>query len=547
MTDGRGGLTDRGETFETEVLIIGGGATGTGVMRDLALRGVHCLLIDRRDLNAGASGGNHGLLHSGGRYASADRETAAECRQEGEILKQVASECVDDCGGLFVAVEGDDPEFADRFPLHCRNAGIPCEPLTAIEAREREPVLSDRLIAAYAVPDATVDPFRITLENVNHAQDLTGSIYLPHTEVTGFEIQEGEIRAALCRNTRSGERRRILARQVVNAAGAWSMSVARMAGCGEVNLIYSKGTLIVSNTRVANGVVNRLRPPGDGDILVPGGTISLLGTTSDTVADPDGMRPTVAEVERNLAEGVAMVPALAGTRFIRAFSGVRPLLQKAESGGDGRAASRGFTLFDHEDQGLGNFATITGGKLTTFRLMAEKTADLVARRLGNRESSSTAVVPLPSGDAVRWTEPGFSARYWFQRKDPADGMLCECEMVPQSAIDSILESAPGAESQMGLKAIGVRSRVGKGSCQGAFCSIRVTSHLYDRGRYSSPEGLVQARDFVSERFRGVRPVLWGEQMPQMELAEALHCSLLGLDHLESEEGGQSCDESPGQE
>ena len=54
------------ETFETEVLIIGGGVTGTGVMRDLALRGIHCLLIDRRDLNAGASGGNHGLLHSGG-------------------------------------------------------------------------------------------------------------------------------------------------------------------------------------------------------------------------------------------------------------------------------------------------------------------------------------------------------------------------------------------------------------------------------------------------------------------------------------------------
>ena len=82
----------RGPVFETEVLIVGGGVTGTGVMRDLALRGIHCLLIERRDLNAGASGGNHGLLHSGGRYAAGDAGTAAECRHEGDILKAVAPE-----------------------------------------------------------------------------------------------------------------------------------------------------------------------------------------------------------------------------------------------------------------------------------------------------------------------------------------------------------------------------------------------------------------------------------------------------------------------
>ena len=86
--------------YETEVLIIGGGVTGTGIMRDLALRGFHCLLIERKDLNAGASGGNHGLLHSGARYASTDWETAAECRIESDILKRLAPECIDDCGPL---------------------------------------------------------------------------------------------------------------------------------------------------------------------------------------------------------------------------------------------------------------------------------------------------------------------------------------------------------------------------------------------------------------------------------------------------------------
>ena len=532
------------DLFDTEVLIIGGGVTGTGVMRDLALRGVHCLLIDRKDLNAGASGGNHGLLHSGGRYASTDTETAAECRREGEILKRVAGECIDDCGGMFVAVAGDDPAFASRFPEYCRTAGIPCESLTPGEARALEPALSDEVFAAYRVPDATIDPFRITLENVNHAQALTGSQFLPHTEVVSFDIDGGLIKGALCRDTRTGRSKRILARQVVNAAGAWCAEVARLAGCTDVSLLYSKGTLIVSNTRITGRVINRLRPPGDGDILVPGGTVSLLGTTSDKVDRLTDIRPSVEEVERNLIEGMKMVPSLRETRFIRAFSGVRPLLTAAGSDGDGRSASRGFALMDHGDQGLGNFATITGGKLTTFRLMAEKTGDLVARRLGNDAPCRTAVEPLPSGDSVRWTEPGFSGRYWFHRRDPADMVLCECEMVPQSAVDTIVESAPGAERQMSLQAIAVRSRLGKGSCQGAFCSIRATSHLYDRGVYRSEAGLHQMRRFLNERFKGVRPVLWGEQMPQIELAEALHCSLMGLDQLDDPAGDDPIRDKP---
>lgn len=521
--------------YDTEVLIIGGGVTGTGIMRDLALRGFQCLLIERKDLNAGASGGNHGLLHSGGRYASTDWETAAECRIESDILKTLAPECIDDCGGLFVAVEGDDPDFAERFPEHCARTGIDCQSLTPAEAREREPGLSEKVFAAYTVPDATVDPFHITLGNVNHAQKLTDSQYLPHTEVVEFEIKNGTIKSALCRDIRSGNAVRIRARQVVNATGAWAKNVARLAGCKDVDLLYAKGTLIISNSRISNGVVNRLRQPGDGDILVPGGTVSILGTTSDKVDHLDGLRPTVDEVDRLLNEGIPMMPGLQGTRFIRAFCGVRPLVQSSDAGADGRKASRGFRLFDHETEGLNNFASLVGGKLTTYRLMAEKTGDLVALRLGKDVPCKTASVPLPASDSVRWTEPGYAPRYWYQRNDPTDAILCECEMVPRSAIDEIVDTAPGAESHMTLRAIALRSRVGKGVCQGSFCAARVSSYLYDRGVYEGVEGHAHMREFVAERFKGVRPVLWDKQMPQMELAEAFHCGLLGLD-LDKDDG-----------
>lgn len=530
--------------LETEVLIIGGGVSGAGVMRDLALRGISCLLIDGKDLNAGASGGNHGLLHSGGRYASSDTETAAECRVEGEILKKMAASAIDPCGGLFVAVEGDDPGFASAFPEHCRKAGISCEEVTAQQARELEPALSDKIIAAYATPDASIDPFRITLANVQHARQLGQNDFLPHTQLIRFERTDDLITAALCQDHKSGLQVRIRAQQFVNACGAWSKMVAELAGCHDVALLYSKGSLIISNVRVSNGVINHLRPPADGDILVPGGTVSLLGTTSDNLDSLDNIRPTVAEVDRILKQGMMLVPVLEHTRFIRAFSGVRPLMMSSSAETDGRKASRGFALFDHRQQGVSNLATIAGGKLTTFRLMAEKTADLVAQRLGNSEHCTTATTALPEDQRVRWTEPGYAARHWYQQHDNSDLILCECEMVPKSVVDDVIDQSPGGETEMTLKAIGLRSRIGKGTCQGAFCGMRVTSYLYDKQVYRNRDGLRYMRDFVDERFKGIRPVLWGEQMPQIELAETMHCGLMGLDLLQDKKSDDDACATP---
>ncbi len=519
------------QTVSTDVLIIGGGATGTGIMRDLALRGIHCRLIDKHDLCAGASGGNHGLLHSGARYVLSDPHSATECREEGEILKRLAPQCIENTGGLFVALKGDDEEFISKFPDLCAAAGIPCESITTEKARELEPQLSQDIIAAYAVPDATIDPFRLTLENVNHAREINGSTYHPHTGVTQFDISDGKISAAVCRDNKTGTALRIEAKQFINAGGAWAMDIARLAGCTDVNLLYSKGTLLISHDRLATRVINRLRPPSDGDILVPGGTVSVLGTTSLRTDNLENVRPTIDEVDKNVVEGSCMIPALAGARYIRAFSRVRPLVQTGV-GEDDRNVARSFSLVDHQQQNIQNLCTITGGKLTTFRLMAEKTCDLVAKRLGNTSPCRTTSVPLPGGQSCRWTEPGASPKYWYEANNPEDMILCECEMVPQSAIDQIVLCAPGAEKEMTLEAIALRSRAGKGPCQGSFCGIRIASYLYDRGYYQDTTGLVHMRDFFNERFKGLRTIIWGQQAAQMELAEALHCGLLGLDCLE---------------
>lgn len=511
--------------METQVLIIGGGATGTGIARDLALRGIDCILVEQNDINAGASGGNHGLLHSGARYVAKDGEAARECHEENALLRALAPQCVETTGGLFVAVKGDDEAYIADFPGMCEKWGIPCRPLEIAEAREMEPTLGDNLVAAYEVQDAAVDPFMLSLDNIAQAETF-GSRLLRHAKVVGFDRPNGHIKAARLMDTRTGEPITIGADQIINATGAWADSVAAMAGA-QIPITYSKGTLLVTRNRMNHRVINRLRQAADADILVPGGTVSIIGTTSITTDTLDDIRPTPDEVDYIIQEGAAMVPELADTRYIRAYAGVRPLV--GSKGGDGRNISRNFSLINHAEDGVENFITITGGKLTTYRLMAEKTADLVAERLKVDTPCQTRTTPLPSSRKGKWTEPGKAPKTWFTAGNPKDLLLCECEMVSKSVVDAIVEGIRAEGAKPSLTEVGLRSRIGKGPCQGCFCSLRIGSHLYDTGEIKGTEGICQVRDFVNERWKGLRPLIRSKELIQSDLQEAFMCGLFGLE------------------
>ena len=514
------------QTVKTQVLIIGGGVTGAGIARDLALRGVDCVIVEKHDINAGASGANHGLLHSGARYVFKDPHSAEECRDEGKILKKVAPDCIEDTGGLFVAVAGDDENYIAEFPHLCAKSHLPVKELDVKEAREMEPALSTKTIAAYQVQDASIGPFKLSMENIHQAVSL-GCKLLRHSQVVGFQIERQQITATKLKNPLTSESFVVEADQVVNASGAWAKEIAALAGC-QIDLLYSKGSLLVTHNRLTQRVINRLRPSANADILVPGGTVSILGTTSIRIDNLDAIFPTVKEIDAIVGEGAAMIPELEMTRYIRAYAGVRPLVGTASEGG-GRQISRSFTLIDHDVNGLENFATITGGKLTTYRLMAEKTADLVCAKLGVTKPCVTRTEPLPTAPATRWTKPGIAPKLWIKHNDPEDLLLCECEMVPKSVVNNLVQSIHEQNGKPDLVALGLRSRIGKGTCQGTFCAQRIAAYLYDIEEMTAKEGLESTRAFISERWRGERPLLWDTSLIQAELKEALYCGLFGLE------------------
>jgi glycerol-3-phosphate dehydrogenase len=351
--------------------------------------------------------------------------------------------------------------------------------------------------------------------------------------VTGFEIDNGLILTARLRDASNGREILVEAEQFVNATGAWAGITAAMAGAS-IPIIYSKGTLLVTGHRLCQRALNRLRPPSDGDIVMPAGTVSILGTTSIRIETLDEAAPTVNEVDLIVEETRALLPRVEETRFVRAFTGVRPLIPQAGKSDD-RSVSRGFGLLDHVSDGLKNFATIAGGKLTTYRLMAETAADLVSSRLGNTSPCLTAREQLPDPAVCRWTEPASSPRKWFENKSPQSVMLCECEMVPASTVDHIADCLQEKGEKVDLKSLSLRSRIGKGPCQGTFCGVQVTAYLYERGFYDSNRGMKDLGKFLTERWKGIRPILLDMPLAQAELQEALYCGFFCLELLDHED------------
>ena len=373
--------------YDAHVLIVGGGATGGGLAHDLALRGLRVTVVDRGEVTSGTSGRHHGLLHSGARYAVGDREAGVECIRENLILKRIAPGTFECNDGLFVAVCDEDLEYLEPLVEGCASADIPVQRLTAAEALALEPNLNPELKAAVRVPDATVDPMRLILRFFATARH-NGADIRPYMEVIGLLRHDGVVTGAAVHDHVTGKEGEIHADVVVNAAGPWSEKVAAMAGA-EVPMTPSPGVLLALRGRYCNMVINRMHKSGDGDIVVPQRGLSIVGTTSWVVEDPDDLSVPEDHVERMYTEGSKLIPALRHAERRAAWSAARPLVGAAGAA-TGRELSRTFQTFDHaEKDGIEGFVTITGGKSTTLRGMAELCADVVCRKLGIDEPCAT--------------------------------------------------------------------------------------------------------------------------------------------------------------
>jgi glycerol-3-phosphate dehydrogenase len=533
---------------DTDVVVVGGGSTGAGVARDLAMRGVDVTLVEKGTLTNGTTGRMHGLLHSGGRYAVADRESARDCIRENWVLRDVAAHCVEETGGLFVKRPEDSEEYFQAKLEGCRACDIPAEVLSGEEARRVEPYLAEDVEKAIRVPDAAVDPFRLVVANAVDAE-AHGARVATHAEVVdlrtdgdrvvGVEVRHGD--GPERKDAAAGTTETIEATHVVNATGAWSGELAAMAGV-DVAVRPSKGVMVVTNCRQVDTVVNRCKPKGDADILVPHETTAILGTTDVEVEDPEEYPEERWEVDLMIEELSELLPVLGQSRTLRSYWGVRPLYEPPDTGTeDPTDITRDFFLLDHDDRdGVAGMTTVVGGKFCTYRKMAEAVSDHVCDVLGVAADCRTAEEPLPGSDDAGRLDDAMDA---FDLRSPVakrstqrlgsradevldvDGpnpVVCECEAVTRAEVGDAVEQADAD-----LNAVRIRTRASMGNCQGGLCCHRMAAELHPGFDESTAYDALD--DLYAERFKGQRHALWGEQLSQAMLNHALHATTMNRD------------------
>ncbi|MCL1907708.1 MAG: anaerobic glycerol-3-phosphate dehydrogenase subunit GlpA [Propionibacteriaceae bacterium] len=514
--------------LSADVVVIGGGSTGVGVLRDCAMRGYRTILVDRADLAHGTSGRFHGLLHSGGRYVVSDPESARECAQENTILTRIQSDAIEPTGGLFVVAEQDDPNFGDLFLAGAQVARMWAEEITPGEALTREPRLNPHIQRAFTVRDGTVDGWKLIWGAANSAREHGGQV-LTYTKVTSIHHSDGQITVVSATDLRSGEELTIDCSFVLNCAGPWAGRISEMAGLPPVNVVPGRGIMVAMNHRLVNSVVNRCIPPADGDIIVPVHTVCIIGTTDVKVSDADHLAIERAEVQQMLDAGEVLIPGFREARAVHAWAGARPLIKDDRvKASDTRHMSRGMAVIDHHERdGVRGLLTIGGGKLTTYRLMAEHIVNAMEEQLGRSTPCRTADEMCPG------STPGhtYQVTKRLRERETNRGdspIICECELVTKQKFVDLLHEYPHAS----FDDLRRQCRLGMGPCQGTFCSTRAAGIAQSVG-VETERAMGLLKLFLENRWIGLWPILLGDQVRQLALSHWTLQGTLDITHVPS--------------
>ncbi len=374
------------------IVIIGGGGTGAALAHDLTLRGFAVSLFERGELLSGTTGRHHGLLHSGARYAVHDPVAARECIEENAILRKLAPQALEQNDGLFVALNESDLDYHRQFMEACRSCGIPATELSAAQARAIEPALHPDLKLAVQIPDATMDAWRLPMHFYATAR-ANGAHIKNFSEVIGLHKSNGAVTGVRIFDHQTHREFDVEGDMFINATGAWSAKICDMAGI-YLPIQPGPGAIVALEGRLTNMVVNRLHRAAEADVIVPQRRLSLLGATLWLDKDPDSVELPPGQVQKILDACARMVPAVKNAPFRTIWWASRPLIGHKETE-DAQQISRAFDCFDHKERdGIEGLVSVIGGKATTLRAMAEKTADLICQKTGRNIACSTKTAKL---------------------------------------------------------------------------------------------------------------------------------------------------------
>jgi glycerol-3-phosphate dehydrogenase len=353
-----------------DVVIFGGGATGTATFRDLSMRGFSVALIEKRTIASGTTSSSHQNLLGGMRYVLKDPIVAQECAKENEIVSNIASEVVGDVLNYFVGVTS---EYALSALQAAKTLHVQAKEVDIDEVFKEIPELNRNLNVAVETADKNINAERFCWLNCHSAKQNGGSLFENSELRSIHEIEDEFVISTSLGNLKTN--------YIINATGPWVNTVASKVNT-IIPLTYSQGTIIVQKALCSRGI-QHLREPSDADAYIVHDGHGWLGTTSTTIQRPEDANPEPWADTYLKNEFARILPNVKQQPTLRMFTGVRALADgdhaMVETGGhfaNGRLKSRDFKVIEDPT----NVFHVIGGKLTTARLMAEKIVDAVCQK-----------------------------------------------------------------------------------------------------------------------------------------------------------------------
>lgn len=521
--------------YTPHVLVIGGGVVGTGIARDLAIRGLDVTLVERGPLTGRSE--TDGILYSGARFAQTPT-LAKEMARERQTLASIADHYIDETSGLLLSLSTDNDSTFQEALDAIEAVSLPHEVLDGDAIRETESAVSGDVSRAVRVPDAVVSPVELTLALAESAREYDATLRT-HTAVTDIATDGGTIdtvtvehdpppepdtgpakptRAAMTegggprqgrgtpgstpgmpgaastetdKETKSDDGDGPQAEEldpeyVINAAGAQVADIAGVAGI-DLDLSYIGNTMRVVDGVGVDTVVSRIYED-DWATIAPGARDTVLGPAQTAIDGPNDTSVSTTAIEGHSDTLSSAVSAVDTAKTVRTYGVVRPRNATMEADVDA-------TLIDHGDRDdCWGMTSVVGGSLTTHRLVAERVADDVCAKFGITRDCQTDEISLPERGSP---------------DDESSGrLLCDCCGVTSGEVRAALDD--DLARTVDLDEVVVRTGATLSECQGRRCAHRIAAELYDEYEEAV---VADARDeLCHSRWTEQRQALAGDEL-----------------------------------
>ena len=538
-----------------EAIIIGGGANGTGLARDLALRGLKVALYEKGDFGGGATGASSGMIHGGPRYLLDDTATTAHaCEDSGYIQKIAPHLCfripflfpipkANPFGPFGTLLHDVFFDVYDRYtPL---KNGIPHARVTVEDMRHIEPGLTGDFQGGVTLDEWGIDVARLCLLNALDAE-ANGATIATYTEVVDvLQAPDGSVKGVAIRSAKGGPIAHKSAPVVINCAGPWADELVRrpdgrpLANASSQasptrRLRPGKGVHLVYEKRLSNFAIVTQAIDGRQVFVMPYMNETWVGTTDDDYyGDLNDLWATGDEVAYLREAGEAILPALREQRLIGTRVGVRNTVHGWGVTED--ALSRRYEVADHGSEGVSGFYSLLGGKLASYRIQASEAADKVCRQLACTTACSTHERPLPGGAAAK--SPEALAAHYPVSAQAARRLLSRHGSMAEDVLDfaaglpeglRVLDAAEpllrgevewclAREHVVRLSDLMARCRLAMGSDMGLHALVPAAQMMAEARGLTPAQGRAEAAELMMKRWRSVRPVMEGPQLALVEL------------------------------